>query len=720
MRSLLLLPFILFFRLVLFAGRLSWRGIRALARWSWHGIMWFYRRGLRTGLRQMARLVGMIWRWAKSQSEGDWLVYAGMVFGLIFWRDILGLLFGLLEAIGDAMSSRSVSRYYGDPTEGMTIRAAIWGFIAGCVLGLVAALLRLLFSRHAWVIASFCVFVLILWGESTSDMGSSVLASTGTAVLSFVAGLSAVAALLIHVTPATKHKLAFGTSRWATAKDLMAWGLLRARASWHFMTAGPGDGMFLGTDESNQAIVYDGDMHGLTVAPTRRGKGACSIIPNLLRSNSPMIVVDPKGENARQTVLHRQRKGQAIHVVDPWAISTAPDRYADGIDPMHLSCFNPLEALDPESPDLASDAMMLATALVLSTSKEAFWDEEAKALIYGFILYVVTDEREKDQRHLGRVRDILCLPPAIPLPQSDKKGGKDKLVEELRHQAKLKATIDGTIDEIVFRMLASDNPIVRSSAYRYRQKDERERAGVVSTAQANTHFLDTPLIRESLSKSDFSFADMKLGTAMTVYLTLPLDRLPTFNRWLRLMVTSALIQLMRVPHQEGRPPVRMILDEFAALGKLDIVKSAYSTMAGLGVQLHAVTQDLSQLMELYGEKAWGTFVANAGFFQYFGSRDHETAKYAEHLCGVTTMKKRSIAIGFTQGRSGSLQSGSGWSTSESETITVDDVQRPLAYADEMMTLDTDEQVIWIENKFPIKAKKWWYFRHKPKAGPGNG
>ena len=714
MRSLLFIPFILLFRLIHFTGQIVWRGIRALARWSWQALVWFYRRGLRAGLRTIARYSGKVWGWIKTRDADDWINIGFFAIVIIFWRDILGLVVGTLEAIGDAMSPRSVNRYYGDPTEGMTIRAAIWGFAAGCVLGLVAAFLRLLFSRYAWVMAAFFVYILVLWGESTSDMGASILASTGTAILSFVAGLSAIAALLIRVTPAKKHELAFGTSRWATAKDLMAWGLLRARASWHFITNGSGDGMFLGMDESNQAIVYDGDMHGLTVAPTRRGKGACSIIPNLLRSNSPIIVVDPKGENARQTVAHRQRKGQDIHVLDPWAISTAPDRYALGIDPKHLSCFNPLDALDPESPDLASDAMMLAQALVTSSSKEPFWEEEARALIYGFILYVATDERENEQRHLGRVRDILCLPPAIPVLQSDKKGGKDTLAEELRHHAKLKAAMVGTVDEIIFRMMESDNPIVRSSAYRYQQKAHKERAGVVSHAQSHTHFLDTPLIRESLSKSDFSFADMKLGKAMTVYLTLPLDRLPTFNRWLRLMVTSALIQLMRVPHEEGRPPVRMILDEFAALGKLDIVKSAYSTMAGLGVQLHAVTQDLSQLMELYGEKAWGTFVANAGFFQYFGSRDHETAKYAEHLCGVTTMKKRSISIGFTEGRSGGSQSGSGWSTSESESISIDDVQRPLAYADEMMTLDNDEQVIWIENKYPIKAKKWWYFKHLPK------
>eukprot|EP00438_Fugacium_kawagutii_P014983 Skav233285 [mRNA] locus=scaffold7558:9369:13554:+ [translate_table: standard] len=45
-------------------------------------------------------------------------------------------------------------------------------------------------------------------------------------------------------------------------------------------------------------------------------------------------------------------------------------------------------------------------------------------------------------------------------------------------------------------------------------------------------------------------------------------------------------------------PVRVILDEFAALEKLSLIETAFGTMAGLGVQLWVVTQDLTQLMRL--------------------------------------------------------------------------------------------------------------------------
>ena len=38
--------------------------------------------------------------------------------------------------------------------------------------------------------------------------------------------------------------------------------------------------------------------HFITLAPTRSGKGAFLIVPNLLRLQAPSIVIDPKGENA--------------------------------------------------------------------------------------------------------------------------------------------------------------------------------------------------------------------------------------------------------------------------------------------------------------------------------------------------------------------------------------------------------------------------------------
>lgn len=560
--------------------------------------------------------------------------------------------------------------------QGLTLVSLISGFVIGVVLVGIVALWSYIEKNHGWTVLALFAAVLVFIGDTSNDIAVSSSTSFMAFILGFVVGVAVISKLFVSVTPKTELSNIFGSSRWATLADLKHWSLLGKLDE--------GDGLFLGEEkETGTPIVYRGDMHALTVAPTRTGKGATAIIPNLLRSRGSILVIDPKGENARRTAARRKAGGQDVHIVDPWKASIEADRYGAGADAALLARFNPLDALDPDDPDLATDAMMLADALVVSSEREPFWTDEAKAMIYGFILYVVTDPHEEGQRTLGRVREILCLPPATKF---DDEG------------------LAGTMDEIAMRMGMSDHPLVRASAYRLAQKDIKERSNVTSTAQSNTHFLDSPVIRDSLCHSDFSFGDLKREAA-TVYLVLPLDRLPSFNRWLRLLITAAMIDLTRTPAKPEQEPVRVILDEFAALEKLKSVETAFGTMAGLGVQLWVITQDFSQLMRLYGDKGWQTFVSNSGVFQYFGSRDYETAKYAENLTGLTTLKKRSVSMGWSR------SSGAGGSSySSNDGISIDDVQRPLAYADEMMTLHRDLQVLFVENRYPIVARKHWWFR----------
>jgi type IV secretion system protein VirD4 len=59
---------------------------------------------------------------------------------------------------------------------------------------------------------------------------------------------------------------------------------------------------------------------------------------------------------------------------------------------------------------------------------------------------------------------------------------------------------------------------------------------------------------------------------------------------------------------------------------LEAVERAMGLMAGYGIQLWPILQDMSQLKDLYCTKA-GTFIANAGVRQVFGVNDLETARW---------------------------------------------------------------------------------------------
>jgi type IV secretion system protein VirD4 len=79
----------------------------------------------------------------------------------------------------------------------------------------------------------------------------------------------------------------------------------------------------------------------------------------------------------------------------------------------------------------------------------------------------------------------------------------------------------------------------------------------------------------------------------------------TQARYLRLVLLIAMSQFMRF--EKGNHQVLMMLDEFANLGKLNIIENGYGLIAGHGVTLWSFVQNLTQLQNLY-PKNWETFI----------------------------------------------------------------------------------------------------------------
>ncbi|MCA9834119.1 MAG: type IV secretory system conjugative DNA transfer family protein [Thermomicrobiales bacterium] len=521
--------------------------------------------------------------------------------------------------------------------------------------GLVGLLLgfgiTLLFGRHRDIVAALLALLLVFLAI-IPGVGFGIAIITG--IVAIMVG-AALAWKLLYV-PKPKATT-FGSAEWATPSDVVAAELTK------------GKGFILGDFQMEEhrvsALHYGGDRHLLTVAPTRAGKGIAAIIPNLLTYQGSALVIDPKGENALITGAQRAQMGQQIMLVDPWDMTAT----RMGTQPAR---FNPIEWLHPDDPDIAENTMLLADALVVSTgSKEKFWDEEAKALLVGLILYVATDADEEGHRNLGRVRDLLML------------------------------TKDG-MNELFGHMAVSDQAIVASTGARSLLKKEELLSNVLATAQSHTHFLDSPRIRESLSASDFQFEDLK-ADKMTIYLVLPADRLSTFGRWLRLLIQQAITVNARNIDQKPNMPVLFMLDEMPALGHLAMVEQAYGLMAGFGLQLWGIVQDLSQLKRIYGD-GWETFIGNSGVLQYFGSRDQMTAEYFSKLCGVTTVHTfgESISRAVTSALNGN-------STSDTTSTSVSNAQRNLAYPDELMRLADHRQLLLVQNHNPIAAIKTPWF-----------
>ena len=426
------------------------------------------------------------------------------------------------------------------------------------------------------------------------------------------------------------------------------------------------DGLLIGRDiETNRLLRYDGPAHLLTLAPTRAGKGVGTIIPNLLTAPRSVLVIDPKGENARIAIEARRRLG-AVHVLDPFGVTGLP-----------VAAYNPLGRLSALSLDLGEDAASLAEALVMDPPgqvSEAHWNEEAKALLGGLIMFVVAHE-EPDRKTLATVREYLSLPP-------------ERFLDLL-----------GLMQET-----DAAGGLIARAANRFLGKSDREAASVMSSAQRHTHFLDSPRIAAATSRSDFQFSAMR-HELTSVFLVLPPNRLDAYSRWLRLLVAQALQDIARDAEaaQAGwkrlKEPTLFLLDEFAALGRLEAVERAMGLMAGYGVQLWPILQDMSQLKDLYGARA-NTFVANAGVLQCFGVNDFETAKWLSQMIGRETTPYQSESL-----RAGDLPS-------VSHNVTARDLMTP----DEIMQIAPNLQLVRVQAKPVMLLKKLRYFADREFAG----
>lgn len=247
--------------------------------------------------------------------------------------------------------------------------------------------------------------------------------------------------------------------------------------------------------------------------------------------------------------------------------------------------------------------------------------------------------------------------------------------------------------------------LIARAANRHVSKSHREAAGVLSAAQRHTHFLDSPRIAQVVAGSDFAFADLKENVA-TVFLILLPDRLDTYSRWLRLLVAQAINELARSPVKPPRP-VLLLLDEFAALGRLQPVERAMGLMAGYGLQLWPILQDIHQLRSNYGASA-GTFLSNAGVLQAFGVNDYDTADMLSKTMGRETITYETSG----QSEKDVMLKDPERSLSKTQHLAA----RNLMDANEIMKLTPDTLLLMRVGENPLIVKKLRYYADREFAG----
>jgi len=367
---------------------------------------------------------------------------------------------------------------------------------------------------------------------------------------------------------------------------------------------GEWEGRLLGDPDQKEWGRIGDDRHLMTIAGARAGKSSSVLIPNLLRYPGSVIVIDPKGELARETAVARAETfGQNVCVLDPFGASGF-ESYA----------YNPLDELDPASDTFIDDVGFVTSSLIVDAKGDnKHFTDGAKSLITGIALYMYAGSGE---RSLPRLRRVLMGEDG-PLAF-----GKDADGQSLFDRMASVEAFGG----IVSRVGGS-----------FRDKSEREGSSIVSTAREQLAFLDSVPLAKVLESSPLRLRDLK-SHPTTIYLCLPAARLATHSRWLRLIVTLGLVALEQ-DSTKPEHPVLLILEEFAALQRLEAIERAAGFMAGFGVRLWTILQDLSQLQAQY-DKAWETFIGNTGVLQAFGNMDLATTQHLSKMMGHATVLER--------------------------------------------------------------------------------
>lgn len=478
---------------------------------------------------------------------------------------------------------------------------------------------------------SYNFFVIKLWA-------ASLLPYTFLATFGWV-----FRAPIMDWRPFKKPESIHGDAKWATAKDVKKMGL-RSK-----------NGMLLGM-YNNKMLVADGFQHVLLFAPTGSGKGVGFVIPNLLFWKDSVIVHDIKLENYELTSgWRRNNLKQKVVLWNP-------------ADPDGIShCYNPMDWISKKPGQMVDDVQKICNFLL---PEQEFWQNEARALLTGVMLYLVAAE--------------------------DKPATLGEVVRTLRN------------DDVVYNLAVvldtmgkKIHPVSYMNIASYLQKPDKERGSVTSTANSSLELWANPLIDTTTATSDFNLHKFKI-TPHTAYIGLTPDNITRLKPLMNMFYQQAAAFFTgHMPRPDEKFGVLMLMDEFPTLGKMEQFQAGIAYFRGYRVRLFLIIQDTEQLKGIYEESGMNSFLSNSTYRITFAANNMETANLISQLLGNKTADQ----ISYNKPKYLDLNPGA-------RSLHVSGTQRALLLPQEVIQLPREDQIILIESQPPIRSKKIFYFKDR--------
>lgn len=416
----------------------------------------------------------------------------------------------------------------------------------------------------------------------------------------------------------------------------------------------------LGTD----AVRHRRNLNVLVVGGSGAGKTRGYAKPNVMQTNSSMVVLDPKGEIARATGHLLAQQGYEVKVLDL-------------VNMARSHCYNPFAYLDSDN-----DVQRLSTNLFKATmpkgavSQDPFWDTAAAMLHQALIFYLLSQAPPEEQNYTM----LMELLRAGEVREDD---------EEYQ----------SILDELFERLEMEDPGNIALKYYRdYRAGSAKTLKSIQITLSSRLEKFNLDALASLTAVDELDLA--ALGERKCALFAVIPDNDTSFNFLVSILYTQVFQQLFELADGKygGRlpVPVHFIMDEFANVSLPDDFDKILSVMRSRGISASIILQNLAQLKALF-EKQWESIVGNCDTFLYLGGNEQSTHKYVSELLGKETIDTASNSR--STGRGGTWSTN--WQLSGRELLTPDEVR----------LLDNAKALVFLRGERPVMDDKYDLARH---------
>ena len=405
-----------------------------------------------------------------------------------------------------------------------------------------------------------------------------------------------------------------------------------------------------------------GNVNVLVVGGSGSGKSASYSIPNACQLLGSYVFTDPKGELYDRTAGYLKANGYEIKVLNL-------------VKPQNSDGYNPLMHISSEI-----DVDVIANTIVKGQKtgdggSDPFWDDSAEMLLKALIYYLMATRPEEEQN----------LASCAELVRAANSNGGSNLLTEL------------------ISKLPYDHP-ARMNYKSIEIAPEKTYSSILSTLQSKLGKFDSKEIAELTSTDTIKFED--IGNRKTAVYVISSDTHAAYDFLLTIFFSQMIQQLYNYADDNGgalKVPTYFILDEFANIGKIPDFDKKISTSRSRKISFSVILQNLDQLEAIY-EKSYETIIGNCDTHVFLGSNSYKTVEYFSKALGEKTIERDSISVSKDKQYHRTGQSYS------------DQVMaRALMTPDELRRLDNDLCIIFEKGIKPVKANKFYYFKHKTMA-----